>query len=186
MPNSQVDVGQEEMVVEGYAVLFNTLSEDLGGFREVIAPHALDDVDVDDVKSLIDHDFGYVIGRTKADTLALTVDDKGLYFKCELPNTSYAKDIYENIKVGNVNNCSFRYTLPKGDPSAKTWTRENGEYVQTINKIDELIEVSIVTVPAYKDTSVEIAQRAKDFERIKELDKLNIALDLDQLTLSTS
>lgn len=186
MSNSRVDVGQENMVIEGYAVLFNTLSEDLGGFREVIAPNALDDVDVDDVKCLIDHEFGYVIGRTKADTLKLTVDDKGLHFKCELPNTSYAKDIYESIKVGNVNNCSFRYTLPKGDPSAKTWTREKGEYVQTINKIDELIEVSVVTIPAYKDTSVEVAQRAKDFERIKELDKLNIALDLDQLTLSTS
>ncbi|MCO8296620.1 MAG: HK97 family phage prohead protease [Tetragenococcus halophilus] len=186
MPNSHVDVGQENMMIEGYAVLFNTLSEDLGGFREVIAPNALNDVDVEDVKCLIDHEFGYVIGRTKADTLKLTVDDKGLRFKCELPNTSYAKDIYESIKIGNVNNCSFRYTLPKGDPSAKTWTRENGEYVQTINKVDELIEVSIVTVPAYKDTSVEIAQRAKDFERIKELDKLNIALDLDQLDLGMS
>lgn len=185
MANSNVGVAQEDMVIEGYAVLFNTLSEDLGKFREVIAPHALDDVDIEDVKCLIDHQFGYVIGRTKAETLELNVDDKGLYFKCYLPNTTYARDIYESIKVGNVNNCSFRYTLPKDDQSAKTWTRENGEYVQTINKIDELIEVSIVTIPAYKDTSVEVAQRAKDFERMKELDKLNIELDLESLRLNT-
>lgn len=185
MTNSRVDVGQEDMVIEGYAALFNTLSEDLGGFREVIAPNAFDNVDIEDTKGLIDHNFGQIIGRTKAETLELDVDKKGLHFKCRLPNTSYARDIYESIKVGNVNNCSFRYTLPKGDQTAKTWTRENGEYVQTINKIDELIEISIVTVPAYKDTTVEVAQRAKDFERIKELDKLNIELELESLRLNT-
>ena len=96
-------------------------------------------------------DFNYVIGRTQAETLELGVDEKGLWFKCHLPNTSYARDIYENIKAGNVNQCSFFYTLPPKDDNAISWSNENGEYVQTVNQIDQLIEVSVVTVPAYKE-----------------------------------
>ena len=101
----------EEMVVEGYAIIFDTLSDDLGGFKEIISPTALSQVDVTDVKCLINHDYNQIVGRTLANTLELTVDDKGLYFKCFLPNTSYARDIYENIKAGNVNQCAFLYTL---------------------------------------------------------------------------
>ncbi|EHJ08432.1 HK97 family phage prohead protease [Staphylococcus simiae] len=185
MSNSNVDTGQQEMVIEGYAILFNTLSDDLGGFREIVSPNALDNVDISDVKCLINHSFDHIIGRTQAGTLELEVDDKGLYFKCYLPNTSYARDIYENIKAGNVNQCSFFYTLPVNDTTARTWSRQDGEYVQTINKIDELIEVSVVTVPAYKDTSVEVGQRTKSFEKFKELEQIKIALDLESLRFET-
>ncbi|MEJ7207705.1 HK97 family phage prohead protease, partial [Staphylococcus epidermidis] len=76
----------QDMVIKGYAIIFNTMSDDLGGFREIVAPNALDDVDISDVKCLINHDFNYVIGRTQAGTLELKVDEKGLYFKCHLPN----------------------------------------------------------------------------------------------------
>lgn len=184
MTNSNVATGSQDMVIHGYALLFNNLSEDLGGFREVISPNALDGVSIDDVKCLINHDFNYIIGRTQAGTLELEVDSKGLKFKCYLPNTSYARDIYENIKAGNVNQCSFFYTLPK-EKSARTRTVDNGEYVQTINQIDELIEVSIVTVPAYKDTSVEVGQRAKNLKKFKELEKMQIELDLLSLDLES-
>lgn len=184
MAMSNVDATQD-MVIEGYALLFNTMSEDLGGFREIINPNALDDVDVSDVKCLINHDFNYVIGRTQSGSLTLTVDNKGLYFKCYLPNTSYARDIYENIKAGNVNQCSFFYTLPPEDQNSRTWQVIDGEYVQTINKIDQLIEVSIVTIPAYIDTSVEVAQRNKGFKDFKEKQKIQIALELESLSLDT-
>jgi len=183
MARSNVDTSGE-MVLEGYAVLFDTPSEDLGGFREIIAPNALNGVDIDDVKCLINHEFKYIIGRTKAETLELEVDKKGLKFKCYLPETSYARDIYENVKAGNVTQCSFFYTLPN-EKDAKTWTNKNGEYIQTINKIDELVEISIVTVPAYRDTTVEVGQRAKDLERFKALEKLNIELELEALRINS-
>ena len=77
MTNSNVDTGQQDMVIEGYAIIFNSMSDDLGGFREIVAPNALDGVDVSDVKCLINHDFSYVIGRTQAGTLELQVDEKG-------------------------------------------------------------------------------------------------------------
>src|SRR5699024_5858030 len=102
MTNSNVDTGQQDMVVEGYAIIFNLMSDDLGGFKEIVALNALDGVDVSDVKCLINHDLRYVIGLTQARTLELQVNEKGLYFKCHLPNSAYARDIYENIKAGNV------------------------------------------------------------------------------------
>ncbi|MDN5612408.1 MAG: HK97 family phage prohead protease [Staphylococcus equorum] len=185
MTNSNVDTGQQDMVIEGYAIIFDSMSDDLGGFREIVSPHALDSVDVSDVKCLINHDFSYVIGRTQAETLELQVDEKGLYFKCHLPNTSYARDIYENIKAGNVNQCSFFYTLPPNDATARSWSNVDGEYVQTINTIDELIEISIVTIPAYKDTSVEVGQRAKDFKKFKELEQIKTILDIESLRFET-
>ncbi|WP_057874624.1 HK97 family phage prohead protease, partial [Loigolactobacillus rennini] len=129
MARSHVDTSGE-MVLEGYAVLFNTPSEDLGGFKEIIAPHALDGVDITDVKCLVNHDYKMIIGRTQAETLELKTDGKGLWFKCYLPDTSYAHDIYANVKAGNVTQCSFFYTLSE-DKNAKTWARNNGEYVQT-------------------------------------------------------
>ena len=164
MGNSQIDTGQQEMVIEGYAVIFNTISDDLGGFKEIINPHALDGVDISDVKCLLNHDFDYVIGRTKADTLELSVDDKGLYFKCHLPNTSYARDIYENIRAGNVDQCSFFYTLPPDDKTSRTWSNIEGDYVQTINRIDDLIEVSIVSIPSYQGANVEIGKRSNGLD----------------------
>lgn len=183
MSNSDVVTGSQDMVIKGYALLFNTVSDDLGGFKEIIDPNALNGVDISDVKCLINHDYNYVLGRTQAGTLELEVDSKGLAFKCYLPNTSYARDIYENIKAGNVNQCSFYYVLPD-EENAKTWKVENGDYIQTIHKINELIEVSIVTVPAYKETNVEVGQRSKNLDRFKELEKLKIELEIQNLDLN--
>ncbi|WP_312684230.1 HK97 family phage prohead protease [Mammaliicoccus sciuri] len=185
MTNSNVDTTQQDMVIEGYAIIFNTLSDDLGGFKEIIHPNALQGVDISDVKCLINHDFNYVIGRTQANTLELSVDDKGLFFRCKLPNTSYARDIYENISAGNVNQCSFFYTLPPKDDTARTWSKVEGEYVQTINRIDQLIEVSIVTMPAYQDTSVAVGQRASGLNKFKELEKIKLSLDIESLRIDT-
>ena len=190
MSNSSVDTGQQEMVVEGYAVMFNELSDDIVDgatvngkvvkYKEIISPGALDDVDVSDVKCLIDHDFKQVIGRTQAETLELKIDSKGLYFKCFLPNTSYARDVYENIKVGNISQCSFWYRLPD-EQGAQEWSVIDGQYVQKIHKISELVEVSIVTLPAYANTSVAVGQRTKSLEHFKEIEKLKISLELDSL-----
>lgn len=184
MSNSNVDA-TKDMVIEGYAVLFNTMSDDLGGFKEIISPNALENVDLSDVKALINHDFNYVIGRTQAGTLELKIDQKGLYFKCFLPNTSYARDIYENINAGNVNQCSFFYVLPPDDNIARTWSNIEGEYVQTIEQIDQLIEISIVTVPAYKNANVVVAQRDNGLNQFKEKQRIAIALDLESLRLET-
>ncbi|WP_415425716.1 HK97 family phage prohead protease [Staphylococcus borealis] len=187
MTNSNVGAAQD-MVIEGYALLFNVLSDDVGGYKEVVLPSALDNVDIEDVKCLINHDDRYVIGRTKARTLELSVDSKGLKFKCFLPNTTYARDIYENINVGNVNQCSYHALFPKsmnGVDTGFSWSVQNGEYIRTIEQLDKLNDVSVVTVPAYKDTNVLAVQRDAGLQQFKEIEKINIALDLESLRLKT-
>ncbi|EGQ3151768.1 HK97 family phage prohead protease [Staphylococcus pseudintermedius] len=160
-------VDDEQMIVEGYALRFNTLSNDLGGFVETILPEALEKTDLSDVRCLIDHDSSKVLGRTVSKTLELNVDDEGLYFRCQLPNTSYARDLYENIKLQNINQCSFGFILDdEGDSFDK---RDDGLFKRTIKKIKSLFDVSIVTYPAYNDTDVAPALRS--IEAIKESEK---------------
>lgn len=175
----------EKMIVEGYALRFNTESHLLGEFVETISPKALENADLSDVRCLIDHNSSYVLGRTKANTLSLKVDDEGLYFRCQLPNTSYARDLYENIKLGNVNQCSFGFTVDEdGDEFEK---RSDGLFKRTVNKIKALFDVSVVTYPAYEDTDVAPALRSiehikKDEQRNKILkDKAKIEVELLKL-----
>ena len=175
----------ENMIVEGYALKFNRESNLLGEFVEVISPEALRNADLSDVRCLIDHNSSYVLGRTVADTLKLEVDDVGLRFRCELPNTSYARDLYENIKLGNINQCSFGFTIEEdGDEFER---REDGIFKRTVNKIRSLFDVSIVTYPAYEDTDVAPALRIiknikeneqKQIEQRRLMEKANAALKM--------
>lgn len=163
-------VDDEKMIVEGYALRFNTLSNDLGGFVETISPEALKEADLSDVRCLIDHDSSKVLGRTTSETLELKVDDEGLYFRTQLPNTTYAKDLYENIRLGNISQCSFGFILDEnGDEFEK---REDGLFKRTLRKIKSLFDVSIVTYPAYNDTQVAPALRS--IEQIKEQELADI------------
>ena len=163
-------VDDEKMIVEGYALRFNTLSNDLGGFVEEISPEALKEADLSDVRCLIDHDSSKVLGRTTSETLELKIDEEGLYFRTQLPNTTYAKDLYENIRLGNINQCSFGFILDEnGDEFEK---REDGLFKRTLRKIKSLFDVSIVTYPAYNDTDVSPALRS--IEQIKEQELANI------------
>ncbi|WP_204200865.1 HK97 family phage prohead protease [Mammaliicoccus sciuri] len=175
----------EKMIVEGYALRFNTESHLLGEFVETISPKALENADLSDVRCLIDHNSSYVLGRTKAETLSLNVDDEGLYFRCQLPNTTYACDLYENIKLGNVNQCSFGFTVDEGGDVFEK--RSDGLFKRTVNKIKSLFDVSVVTYPAYEDTDVAPALRS--IENIKEnelrnrLEKEKIKTEFELLKL---
>lgn len=158
-------VDDEQMIVEGYALRFNTLSNDLGGFVETISPEALKEADLSDVRCLIDHDSSKVLGRTVSETLELKVDDEGLYFRCQLPDTTYANNLYTSIKRKDINQCSFGFILSEDDGDSFE-KREDGLFKRTIRKIKSLFDVSIVTYPAYNDTDVAPALRS--IEAIKE------------------
>lgn len=176
------DVQDNQMVVEGYALKFNSLSQSFGNWREVIDPHALDNCDMSDVRCLVNHDTTLVLGRNTSGTLELNVDDVGLYFRCVLPDTSYAKDLFEVIKRGDVNQMSFGFFLaPNGDTFSKD-PENSGMFIRTLKEIEKIYEVSIVTIPAYEETNVEIAQRSiekmqEEFEKEKELLILQLELE---------
>lgn len=163
-------IDNEKMIVEGYALRFNTLSNDLGGFVETISPQALEDADLSDVRCLIDHDPSKVLGRTTSETLSLKVDDEGLYFRCRLPDTSYSRDLYENIRLGNINQCSFGFVLDEDGDTVER--RDDGLFKRTLNRIRSLFDVSVVTYPAYNDTDVAPALRS--IEKVKEKEQEEI------------
>ncbi|WP_128382866.1 HK97 family phage prohead protease [Staphylococcus coagulans] len=148
-----------DMFIEGYALKFDTWSENLGGFKETISKEALQNTDLSDVRCLVDHLPSQIIGRTTAGTLDLTVDNIGLKYRCQLPNTTFARDLYENMRVGNINQCSFGFMLDeKGDDMR--FDEKEGIYKRTLKAIRELTDVSVVTYPAYKDTDVKPALRS--------------------------
>jgi len=176
------DLQDGQMIVEGYALKFNSLSQSFGNWREVIDPHALDNCDMSDVRCLVNHDTTLILGRNTSDTLELNVDDVGLYFRCIMPDTTYAKDLFEVLKRGDVNQMSFGFFLaPQGDSLSKD-PENSGMFIRTLKNIEKIYEVSIVTIPAYEDTNVEIAQRSiekmqKEFEKEKELLLLQLELE---------
>lgn len=162
----------EENIVEGYALKFNKESRDLGGFIETISPSALDGVDLSDVRCFLDHDSSKLLGRTSSGTLTLTVDEVGLRFRCVLPNTSVGRDAMELVKRGDLNQCSFGFTVKED-----AWTP--GEIMhRSINKIGQLLEISLVSIPAYDDTDVMVASRSMQ-EAFNELEKRKLELRLD-------
>ncbi|MFH4454457.1 HK97 family phage prohead protease [Vibrio alginolyticus] len=137
--------------IVGYAAKFNTRSNNLGGFVEVIAPGAFDDVLDDDVRALFNHDRNFVLGRTKAGTLTLTVDEVGLRYEITPPDTQTVRDmVIEPMDRGDVNQSSFAFRLPS---DGYRWDEgDDGVYIRTITRVSKLLDVSPVTYPAYNDT----------------------------------
>ncbi|WP_315293452.1 MULTISPECIES: HK97 family phage prohead protease [Mammaliicoccus] len=168
----------EKMVIGGYALKFNTWSEDLGGFKETISSESLKDTNLDDVRCLVDHEPSQILGRSTSGTLNLEVDETGLKFECTLPNTTLARDIYENIKLGNVNQCSFGFIL-NSDGDEWMFDVENDIYMRTLTNFKELTDVSVVTYPAYRDTDVAPALRSiKELNDEFEHEKVKLELEL--------
>lgn len=167
--NSDVktDDNSADKIISGYAIVFNEPSRDLGGFKEIITPEALDGVDFKNVYMLNNHDYSQVLASVKAGTLELKTDDKGLYFKATMPNTSYANDVYQQIKSGNVDSCSFGFDT---DDDTDAWSKDDsGNVTRTINKVKDLFDVSVVAVPAYDDTNVNVDTRS--YEKFMDLNK---------------
>lgn len=145
-----------KMVASGYALKFGTKSRNLGGFYEIISPRALDNTDMSDVHCFFAHDNSKVLGRLSSGTLKLHVDEVGLYFECEFPDTAQAADVFKLIERGDVSKCSFGFSLGEG---ADSWSRDGEDIIRTIDSIESLYEISLVAIPAYDDTNVQVALR---------------------------
>lgn len=141
----------QSMIVEGYAAIFSEPSQPMP-FIEYIDPNALQGADLSNVLALYDHEFGNILGRTDSGTLTLKVDDKGLFFSCQLPDTQLGHDTYQNVANGNIKGCSFRFDIEDDLYSID----ENGNQIHTINKISNVTEISLTTLPAYTETSVQV------------------------------
>nr|DAT55765.1 MAG TPA: prohead serine protease [Caudoviricetes sp.] len=151
----------DDLIIEGYFAVFNSLYERWPGYFEKIDPEAFDGALDEDVKSLIDHDTAKVLARTGAGTLELKTDDHGLWGKILINSKDQeAVNLYERVKRRDVYQCSFGFDIIEEETDYK-----DTKTVVTIKKV-KLYEVSIVTFPRYEET--EVQARKKDFERAKE------------------
>ena len=151
----------EDLYIEGYFSVFNSNYELWQGATESIDSHAFDNALSDDIRALVEHDTHLVLARNKAGTLELKIDSRGLWGKIRInPKDSDAMNLYERVKRGDVDQCSFGFDIL--DQEAEY--REDGTVHWTIKSV-KLYEVSVCTFPAYEDTSV--SARKKDYEDIK-------------------
>lgn len=153
---------EDEMIIEGYFAVYNTETELWPGAFEEIAPGAFDNTLSNDIRALINHDTSLVLGRTKAGTLELKTDSRGLWGRIKInPNDTDAVNLYERVKRGDVDQCSFGFNII----SEGTDYREDGTIKWTIKEVD-LHEVSVCTFPAYEETGVQA--RHKQVEQYKQ------------------
>jgi hypothetical protein len=140
--------------IVGHAAVFNSLSEDLGGFREQIAPGAFADaVKTDDVRALWNHNPDYVLGRNRAKTLTLSEDSRGLKIEVDPPDTQFARDLMVSIERGDVSQMSFAFSVRA---NGQNWGKDDdGQVVRTLTNV-RLFDVSPVTYPAYQQTDVAV------------------------------
>jgi len=139
--------------LEGHIAVFNSLSDDLGGFREKILPGAFkESIATHDIRALWNHDGDLVLGRNRSGTLTLEEDEIGLAFKNTPPDTTWFRDRMVSLKRGDVTGCSFGFYTDEDE-----WgTEEDGTRIRTLKKCT-LVEVSPgVTFPAYPQADVAI------------------------------
>ena len=165
--NLQTRSEESEKVIEGYFVVFNSETELFPGAYEEIAPEAFDKTLSNDIRALINHDTNLVLGRNKAGTLELKVDSRGLWGSIKInENDTDAMNLYERVKRGDVDQCSFGFNIIRED----TEFRDDGTVKWIIREVD-LHEVSVVTFPAYESTGVQARMKEKEQIEQRKLEK---------------
>lgn len=138
----------DKRTLVGYAAVFERLADIGGYFQEKIAPGAFTDAIKGDIRALVDHDMGRVIGRSKSGTLRLQEDGKGLRVEIDVPDTTDGNDLWVLVERGDISGMSFGFRVTR-----ETWDETGPVPVRTIEKLN-LLEVSAVAWPAYDDTTI--------------------------------
>ncbi len=155
-----------EKYIEGYFAVFNKPTELWRGAFEEIAPGAFDSTLGNDIRALINHDTSLVLGRNKSNTLELKIDSYGLWGRIKInPNDTDAVNLYERVKRGDVDQCSFGFNIISEEADYK----DDGTVKWTIKEID-LHEVSVCTFPAYEETGVQARHKEVDQYKEKQLE----------------
>ena len=164
----------ESRHISGYSVVFNSMSENLGGFREIIAPTAITNelINRSDVVMNYQHDDSLILARSRngEGTLTLRLDEHGLLFEFDMPNSDLGDRVLESIRRGDITKCSFAFSLPDNDTCEIWEKREDGTIVRTIHEIGGLYDCAIVAHPAYNGTEVS----ARSIEMINKLNNDNM------------
>lgn len=154
---------EEKQKIIGYAALFNDPAPETFGFIEKIAPGAFSEaIKNSDTRALINHNPDKVLGRNTSGTLKLKEDKTGLWYEIDPPDTSYAKDLMESMKRGDIDQSSFQFRV-----EVEEWDESGDVPVRTIKKALELRDVSAVTFPWYPNTQSGVRSRDEIFKKHK-------------------
>jgi len=173
----QADDGKRYL--SGYAAVFNSRSKlifERGRiFFEVIQPDAFNRVLEDpllDVAATFNHDMEKILARTKSGTLDLSTDEKGLYFRFEVPNTTLGNDTFEMVRRGDFSECSFIFTV---DDKGQKWERDGDDTIRYIQSVSRLYDVTICALNgAYGETTVDAEMAARAMKELEYQEKRNI------------
>jgi len=165
----------EKMIVEGYAVVFDTPATHWG-FTEIVDRNAFVGADMKDVPMRYNHEGTWLIlARTRNNSLQLSVDNKGLFIRAELIDTQSNKDVYKSIQARLLDGMSFAFTTSKDE-----WNYDNN--TRRIMQIDKLYDVSVVDTPFYDTTSIyaralgelESHRKSLESEKTRQLEVLRL------------
>lgn len=158
----QTRAADNDLYIEGYFAVFNSEYQLWEDASEVIKPGAFTDSISGDVRALINHDTSLVLGRTKAGTLSLRQDERGLWGSVRINRDDVdAMNLYARVQRGDVDQCSFGFAIKR-----ETFVDlGGGKYRWEIEEVDPLYEVSVCTFPAYEATSV--SARRQDLAEIQ-------------------
>jgi len=154
----------EGNTIRGYAAIYNSDSEWMGGFYEQIEVGAFDDVLENDVRAYFNHDENLLLGRVSSGTLRIGTDKRGLFYEVDLPNTTYANDLVELMKRGDINQSSFAFLIGQD-----RWEERGGKTYRIISKVSRLLDVSPVAQPAYPEATSELKTRDLETETKEEV-----------------
>lgn len=159
----------DKRTLTGYAAVFNSDTTIGDYFVERIAPGAFGrSIRDGDVRALVDHDMGRVIGRTRSGTLRLSEDERGLKIEVDVPDTTDGNDLWTLVERGDVSGMSFGFRVTKQD-----WDETGDMPIRTIHEV-ELYEVSAVAWPAYDDTTLakrSLEEMRKEAEAVREAEE---------------
>lgn len=164
----------ESRHIEGYAIVFNSLSNDLGGFREIIEPTAIDDelIKNSDIVCLKNHNIKEgILARSYhgRGSLKLEIDEHGLHYSFDAPHTQFGDEVLEMVKRGDIAKCSFAFVCGED-----VWNKDEktGEYIRHVKKIKNLYDVSLVYHPAYEETEAIADTRGLDELKAQEANNI--------------
>lgn len=145
--------------ISGYSAVFNSRSEDLGGFTEFMAEGAFSRVLTDDpdVRGLVNHDSNQLIGRTSAGTMRLVQDNRGLKYDIDVADTQAGRDIMVSVERGDTTGSSFAFTVESDE-----WATVDGAQERTITAVKGLFDSGPVTFPAYPASVSQVSLRSLD------------------------
>ena len=159
---SELRAGGDSRKIEGRSIVFNSLSQDFGGWKEEISPDATSDeiINASDILFLLNHsDSRGILGRKRkgSGSLSTEIREDGVYFSFDAPQTSLGDELLEYLRRGDITQCSFAFTVDDDD-----WKeQEDGTYIRTIKKFHRIYDMSAVYTPAYTDTEVKCARFAE-------------------------